>query len=247
MKNICCTLIFVLMSTSFIYAQQQKPVDILHDEKYRDAIFDAIIGEHDLMKAFLEKAKDNELAKMMVSHIMGEGSVMSSADHHMMMGDHPADTAKSPYVGEEARAIKSLSPDDIEKYRNGEGMGMAKAAELNHYPGPRHVLQVASELNLSNDQKIKTQKAFDAMHKDAVRLGTKIVEGEKQLNALFAGGTIDKGSLAKAVTELGRLQGEFRLTHLGAHLTMKKLLTGEQVSRYDSLRGYLHGGTGQQH
>ena len=48
--------------------------------------------------------------------------------------------AQSPYAGEESRAIKSLSASEIQALRQGHGMGYAKAAELNHYPGPRHVL-----------------------------------------------------------------------------------------------------------
>jgi hypothetical protein len=34
----------------------------------------------------------------------------------------------------------------------GEGMGMAKAAELNGYPGPTHVLTLAKELALTESQ-----------------------------------------------------------------------------------------------
>jgi len=53
----------------------------------------------------------------------------------------------SPYVGQEQREIKSLSPDEVKDYLAGKGMGLAKAAELNHYPGPAHVLELASQLN----------------------------------------------------------------------------------------------------
>ena len=35
-------------------------------------------------------------------------------------------------------------------------MGLAKAAELNHYPGPAHVLTLATELALTPDQKART-------------------------------------------------------------------------------------------
>ncbi|MDL1878575.1 hypothetical protein FBQ85_25940, partial [Cytophagia bacterium CHB2] len=52
----------------------------------------------------------------------------------------------SPYAGEESREIKSLSPQEIRMYLEGHGMGLAKAAELNHYPGPRHVMELAKQL-----------------------------------------------------------------------------------------------------
>ena len=52
----------------------------------------------------------------------------------------------APYAGLETREIKALSPEQIEDLLAGEGMGYALAAELNHYPGPRHVLALAAEL-----------------------------------------------------------------------------------------------------
>ena len=56
------------------------------------------------------------------------------------------------YKGQEDRAIKSLSFEDIESIKSGDGWGMAKPAELNGYPGPRHALDLAEELNLTTDQ-----------------------------------------------------------------------------------------------
>jgi hypothetical protein len=46
-----------------------------------------------------------------------------------------AQSGHSPYAGQEKREIKALSAEDIEGYLTGQGMGFAKAAELNHYPG----------------------------------------------------------------------------------------------------------------
>jgi hypothetical protein len=39
-----------------------------------------------------------------------------------------ADTAPSPYADQRTRAIKALSPEDLEELRTGAGMGLAKAA-----------------------------------------------------------------------------------------------------------------------
>jgi hypothetical protein len=55
----------------------------------------------------------------------------------------------SPYTGQEKREIKALSKKEIDGYISGDGMGFAKTAELNHYPGPRHVLDLADQLQLS--------------------------------------------------------------------------------------------------
>src|SRR5215510_12326186 len=56
----------------------------------------------------------------------------------------------SPYTGQEQRAIKALSDEEIRDLLEARGMGLAKAAELNSYPGPLHVLQLANELELSD-------------------------------------------------------------------------------------------------
>lgn len=144
----------------------------------------------------------------------------------------------SPYSGQQMREIKALSPDDISDYLNGEGMGLAKAAELNHYPGPRHVLDLSSELNLSEEQRLKTEKIYNAMHESAVRLGRQIVEKEKELDALFSAGAINNKNLEELVWDIARLQGALRVVHLQAHLEMKQILTKEQIEKYDNLRGY---------
>ena len=62
----------------------------------------------------------------------------------------------SPYAGQEARSIKALSADEIEGLLAGKGMGFAKAAELNGYPGPAHVLELAQQLRLSDEQTAAT-------------------------------------------------------------------------------------------
>jgi Spy/CpxP family protein refolding chaperone len=150
----------------------------------------------------------------------------------------PSQTRQTPYAGQETRGIKALSEGEIEAYTAGEGLGLAKAAELNHYPGPRHVLDLAAELGLSQHQKQETQRVFDRMHRLAVKLGKRIVAKERQLDRLFASQRIDQATMRTLVSEISRLQGELRLAHLSAHLEMKKLLTRAQVAKYDELRGY---------
>ena len=149
-----------------------------------------------------------------------------------------------PYAGEEKRDIKALSPEEIESYRTGAGMGFAKAAELNHYPGPKHALDLANEIGLSSSQRKEAQKIYEAMHAQTVGLGERLVVSERGLDGLFATGKVDETSLARFVREIARLQGEIRLEHLKAHLAMKALLTPEQTARYDALRGYGPGSAG---
>jgi Spy/CpxP family protein refolding chaperone len=145
--------------------------------------------------------------------------------------------APTPYAGQEKREIKSLSPAEAEGYIKGRGLGLAKAAELNGYPGPMHVLELASELELSSQQKAEAQRLRNTMHQ-AARAGKLLVQREKELNESFASGRISESNLAIAVREIARLQGEVRLVHLRAHVKMKRVLTPEQVTRYNTLRGY---------
>lgn len=149
-----------------------------------------------------------------------------------------AQSGHSPYSGQQDREIKALSPDDINGYLNGGGMGLAKAAELNHYPGPRHVLDLSSDLVLSADQIQKTEVIYNAMHEDAVRLGKQIIEKERELDTLFSTGTITGEELKNLVRKIAQLQGELRIIHLQAHLKMKQILSKKQIGKYDELRGY---------
>jgi Spy/CpxP family protein refolding chaperone len=152
-----------------------------------------------------------------------------------------------PYAGLQGREIKSLSPDQIEQYRTGEGMGLALPAELNDYPGPKHVLELAADLELSAEQGAAVRAAYDAMHAEAVRLGEAVVERERRLDALFAGGVVTPEALRAALDELGRLQAELRFVHLAAHLETQRVLTPEQVERYGRLRGYGDGAHAHDH
>jgi hypothetical protein len=96
-----------------------------------------------------------------------------------------AQSGHSPYAGQERREIKALSQEDVEGYLTGEAMGFAKAAELNHYPGPKHVLELARELRLGKEQMDQTKEAYVRMHKRAVSLGGEIVGKERFLDHLF--------------------------------------------------------------
>src|SRR5436309_10996624 len=96
------------------------------------------------------------------------------------------DTGASPYAGSENREIKALSSDEIASYLQGKGMGLAKAAELNHYPGPAHVMTLATELALTPDQKARTEALFRLMESEATELGQQLIEQERGLYGTFA-------------------------------------------------------------
>ena len=145
---------------------------------------------------------------------------------------------QAPYAGQEQRPVKALSSAEIDGLLSGKGMGLAKAAELNHYPGPKHVLQVEKNLELSQQQQFKTQQLYTAMKREAVRIGLLIVEEERRLDELFALTTVTDELLMSGLNKIAILRGELRYVHLKAHLQQKTILSSEQIRRYDQLRGY---------
>ena len=151
-----------------------------------------------------------------------------------------ADTtaARSPYSGEESRAIKALSEADLKAYRDGTGMGLARPAELNQYPGPRHVLDNAEALDLSAAQRAEIEASFRAMKADAMALGRQVVEAEGRLDALFADRVASPASVSGLTHQIAELQGRLRAVHLRAHVETRARLTPEQVEKYVALRGY---------
>lgn len=149
----------------------------------------------------------------------------------------------SPYAGQQLRSVKSLSQNEIASLRRGDGMGFAKLAELNHFPGPKHVLEISDELGLSQTQLNETNTLFEEMHRNAVLLGERLVKAEAALDQQFAQGSITAESLQASLQDIGSLRLQLRYVHLEAHLRQKQVLSEEQILKYDAIRGY-HGALG---
>lgn len=182
----------------------------------------------------------NTLQKILsisVLAITGAGVFADTAQH--------GGAARSPYTGYTERGIKALSAEQIDDYMAGRGMGMALAAELNQYPGPRHVLDLAEQLQLNPQQQKDTQQLFEQMQAQAVVLGRQIVGQEGELDRLFAEQSIDTATLSAKLAAIAALQGELRNVHLSTHLKMREILTPHQIHTYAQLRGY--GDSGHQH
>jgi hypothetical protein len=143
-----------------------------------------------------------------------------------------------PYAGLEQRPIKALAPERVADLLAGRGATYALAAELNSYPGPRHVLDLAAELALTPEQKRAAEEAYAAMEAEAKQLGQQLVEREAALDRAFAGGATTADEVARLVGEAAATEGQLRAVHLRTHVAMKVVLTPERVTRYDRLRGY---------
>jgi hypothetical protein len=146
--------------------------------------------------------------------------------------------SRSPYAGQQTRQVKALSQVELDELRDGRGMGMAKAAELNSYPGPAHVLELRDKLALSAEQAATTQALQETMASQARLLGERILEREAALDQLFRDSKADTGAVDTLAIEIGTLQGQLRAVHLNTHIAMKAVLSADQVAAYDQLRGY---------
>ena len=144
----------------------------------------------------------------------------------------------SPYADDTERPIKALSAEETDGLLHGRGLGFARAAELNGYPGPLHVLELADGLDLSPEQRTETQRLYDAMLTEATALGTQIVEMEQHLDALFAEDEATPEAVDRITAHLGETRGQLRAVHLRAHVALRDVLTADQTTAYNRLRGY---------
>lgn len=144
----------------------------------------------------------------------------------------------SHYSGLQAREIKSLSEADIAGYRAGRGMSMALPAELNGYPGPLHVLELAEKLSLSSAQRVATQQLFDRMKSAAALAGEDLIVAEREMDRMFASRTANEQLLSEHLAKVAVAQARLRGVHLQAHLEQVRILKPEQISQYNKLRGY---------
>jgi hypothetical protein len=131
--------------------------------------------------------------------------------------------SQTPYTGMQTRPIKALSEQQVADLGAGRGMGLALAAELNGYPGPSHVLELADKLELTADQRTSVKK---------------LIEQEADLDRQFASRTVTPESLKASTAAVAVTQGELRETHLKYHLSTAALLSHDQMRRYAQLRGY---------
>ena len=173
-----------------------------------------------------------------------------AAAHHGEGGPHPAvqpvqhrhapphGGGAQPYAGMQAREIKALSPEEVADLRAGRGMGLALPAELNRYPGPMHVLELADPLRLSPEQRGRMRALIDAMRAEVRPLGEEVIAAEGALDRLFATARATPAAVTDASGAAGAARASLRATHLRYHLQAREALTPEQLRRYEELRGY---------
>ena len=134
--------------------------------------------------------------------------------------------------------IKALAPDHVAGLLAGAGLGYAKAAELNRYPGPLHVLELAEQLELDDAQLDATRALRARVVAQASALGAELVAAEAELDAMFRSGSLSQAGMDEVLARIGTIQSRLRSVHLGAHIEQRALLSPTQVDRYVRLRGY---------
>ena len=150
----------------------------------------------------------------------------------------PVTPTPSTYQALRNSEIRGLDAETIEGYLAGAGMGLALPAELNGYPGPRHLLDLADDLALTPDQTIQVKALFDGMQQQAIAIGEQILAAEARLEQAFRDETIDDVYLDRQLTTIGDLQAQLRFVHLNTHLATIDILSQHQIVQYNALRGY---------
>ena len=154
------------------------------------------------------------------------------------LAQHGGHGPASPYAGEQTRAIKSLSEDDIAELRRGGGWGLAKAAELNGVPGPAHLLELKDGIPLNGEQIAAIGEIFATMKADAIAEGERLIGHEQALEDAFRTREVTHESLRRLLARIEQSRAALRYIHLAAHLSASALLTEDQIARYVTLRGY---------
>jgi|SaaInlStandDraft_6_1057023.scaffolds.fasta_scaffold19344_3 hypothetical protein len=145
---------------------------------------------------------------------------------------------KSKYAGQEQRAIKSLSPDDLVELRRGGGWGLARAAELNGVPGPSHLLELKDKIPLNAIQVKQIRALFESMKIKAVAHGKTLIGLERQLEKHFKDRTINDAILRASLEAIAQTRKNLRYVHLATHLKTPEILSEAQIGKYNDLRGY---------
>jgi Spy/CpxP family protein refolding chaperone len=164
-------------------------------------------------------------------HGSGSGSGSGS-------GAAASTVAPGTYAGQQTRTATSLSDDEVAGLRAGKGLGLAKPAELNGYPGPMHALELADQLALTADQRASIQQIFDRMAASAKIAGAAYVDAEQALDGVFRSGKADTKTVAAALAKADKARAAARMAHLKAHIETTPILTPQQRATYAQLRGY---------
>jgi hypothetical protein len=151
-----------------------------------------------------------------------------------VVADSPQRVADPPPIW----GIQALSREEIGQLERGGGLGHGRAAELNHYPGPGHVLDLGDELGLEPDQVARLSAIEARLRADTAPLGARILEQQRQLETSFASATAEPKRIRRLTLAMAETEAKLRASHLTAHLDTRAVLSDAQLARYEFLQGY---------
>jgi hypothetical protein len=133
--------------------------------------------------------------------------------------------------------VRTLTYAQYYGYLKGEaGEDLARVAETNHYPLPDKVLKYRTQLDLSPIQVKKITEASAYLRRRRLQIGGSIIDTEKQLDSMFRYNKVQDGNLIFYATRYGAYQGELKNALLQACLSTQKLLSEQQIARYEALQ-----------
>ena len=167
----------------------------------------------------------------------GAGLLAQDTSDHVHNAESPL---MSPYVDEESRTIATLSDEDIQQLENGEGWGLARAAELNGVPGPAHLLEMVEQdaIHLTSEQLTRVKDLYDTMKGRAIPVGKRLIELERELNRKFSTDDMTAADLEELLGQIASTTAALRYIHLSTHLETLPILNTHQIEMYNRLRGY---------
>lgn len=136
-----------------------------------------------------------------------------------------------------ASPVRSLTYQQYQAYLKGEaGEDLARAAEMNNYPMPDKVLKYRSELDLSPIQIKKITEASAYLKRRRLQIGGSVIDTEKKLDSLFKFNKVQDGNVIFYANRYGLYQGELKNAVLQACLSTQKLLSQQQLTKYQALQ-----------
>ena len=226
------------MGEMAISSDESKPFD----QRFLEAMISHHQGAIEMAQMAKQMAEHAEIKTLADAIITAQQAEIEQMQNWLKAWFATSVIPPSPYVAQVTSPVRGLSAQEVADLRAGRGMGYARMAELNSYPGPRHLLDLQKELQLSAEQIDAIHAIFMEMEQQAQSLGQQIITGEDQLGVAFATNTLDETTLQRQVMQLADLYGQLRMTHLQAHLAVTPLLTSAQITAYNELRGYTSDG-----
>ena len=220
------------MTDSFPHPDPPVPV---RPERSEAESKDALIPPVPVVRRFPKPTTTTVLGLFMWISSIAVAPTPASAQHHHHHHE-------SPYAHTQSNDVPTLTPDEVRELRNGEGMGLARPAELNRFPGPKHLLELASELDLDPAQIRRIEAIHEKMRAQAIAKGDDVLMAERRLANLFASVAVGEqpsvADVKRIAQHLGIMRGQLQAIHLLAHVESARELTSGQIEEYDRLRGY---------